>query len=169
MLKIPLQQFPQLAALRERADFLQPLRKAHPQEDDFVETASRVILQQVFQQRNPNRTAPDEFDLITRKGFSPDEISHACALALFRGEDMLVLTRKSWRYRFARTPHLALYAVLMAFVTLIALIRVGQHVASEAVATFLVFEPLLAAAGVVFALVYFYLLKLVLRALGQHA
>ncbi len=164
MLKIPLQQFPQLAALRERADFLAPLRQAHPQEDDFVETASRVILQQVFQQRNPNRTAPDEFDPITKKGFSPEEISQACALALFRGDDTLLLTRKGWRYQYARTPHLALYAVLIAFVTLIVLIRGGQHVAPDAVAAFLVFEPLLALAGAALAVIYFYVLKLVLRA-----
>lgn len=164
MLKVPLSRFPKLAALRHRADFLAPLRQAHPEQYDFVETASRVILQQVFQQRDLDRTTPDEFDSIMKKGFSPEEISHACATALFRGDDTLLLTRKGWRYQYARTPHLAIYALLLAFTTLIVLIRGGQHIASEAVATFLVFEPLLALAGAALALVYFYLLKLVLRA-----
>jgi hypothetical protein len=164
MLNIPLQQFPRLAALRDRSDFLEPLRQGHPQEDDFIATASRVILQQVLQQRDPNRQKPDEFDAILKLGFSPEEISHACARALFHGEDTLVLARRGWRYKYARTPHLTLYAVVLAFLTLIVLIRSGQHVASEAVAAFLVFEPLLALAGAALALVYFYLLKLLLRA-----
>lgn len=162
-MRLPLDQFPALQALKTRDDFLSALRQHHPEEDDFVHTASLAILRQVFQTRDPQRIAHDEFDGLIKQGFSAQDIAQACAVAFFKGDDELVFTPKDYRYRYLRTHHLVLYALGLAFLTVFLMIEFAPKSQSGVVAAVLVFEPLLAFIGVTLSVIYYYLLKTIVR------
>lgn len=162
-MRIPLHQFPALCALKNRDDFLPPLRAHHPERADFLQTASVAILRQVFQTRDPRRVLPDEFDNLIRQGYAAQDIANACAIAFFDDVDELRLAPKGYRYRYLRTHHLVLYSVVLAVATLFLMIEFAPESQSDLVAMLLIFEPLLAFIGVGLSTLYFYILKIIFR------
>lgn len=159
--------FPSLMALKEQPGFLQALREHHPDQADFMQTASLAILRSVFQTRDPHRTTRDALDALTRQGYTPSEICQACAQAFYEGTDVFYLPTKGLHYRYLRNHHLAAYAIVLAFLVLLLTIELAPKSQANAVATVLVFEPVLAFFGVVLSTLFYYLLKRIVRAISS--
>lgn len=163
MLAFKFSEFPALNALKAQPDFLSLLRKYHPDRDDYIYTASLAVRRMVFQTRDPNRIEPDALDSLLKRGYSTDEICLACAQAFFEDKDAFSLQPKGLHYRYFRSLYLALYANILAIFTLIFFIKFSAKVQGSLVATMLVFEPILALVGILLTLIYFYVLRWIVR------
>lgn len=158
--KIQIADFEGLSDYLNSSQLREITRQSASSDDVFIQHAQEAIFNQfILRPKYHVDESSDVLSRLRRDGHTSREIATAIARAVLQESDSIELEQHGVVARYTKTPHIVLYSAVLSLLTLLVLLYVGRTISASATMGLLQFEPILAFFGVLFGVVYFWILS----------